>query len=427
MRLDQMETPKPRVAVTTVLALTAGAVFAFEPNYDEAKVPDYTLPNPLVVGGQTATDAATWEKDVRPATLALFEKEMYGRVPLPDEPLNLSVALESEVDDACGGKAIRREYLLRFSHADSPSIRLLVYLPKGENKVPAFMGLNFRGNQIVEDDPRITLETGFVLGGKKSGDNTAFAEKNRGIGKERWPAATIIDRGYALVTACCGNIDPDYDDGFKNGVHAMFPKPADHEWGTISAWAWGLSQMLTAATQEIPEIDAKRVAVIGHSRLGKTALWAGATDPRFAMVISNNSGCGGAALSRRAFGETVGRINRQFPHWFNANFKKYDENEAALPIDQHQLISLIAPRPVYAASATGDQWADPRGEFLSVLNAIPVYQFYDDEPFGGVTKLPPPGKSVGKRMGYHLREGKHNITPEDWGHYLDFADRWLKE
>ncbi|MCH7226034.1 acetylxylan esterase [Haloferula sp. A504] len=419
---------QPRVTLLTIMmAMVLPSATAFTPNYDESKVPDYTLPDSLVVAGKEATDSAAWEKEVRPATLALFQRDMFGRVPVPTQPLNPSVSLESEVADACGGKAVRREYLLRFSHRNSPSIRLLVYLPKGQDKVPAFMGLNFRGNQIVEDDPRIALETGFVLGGKKTGDNTAFAEKNRGTGKERWPVDTIVGRGYALVTACCGNIDPDYDDGFENGVHAMFPKPKAEGWGTISAWAWGLSQMLTAVGEEIAEIDAARVAVIGHSRLGKTALWAGATDPRFAIAISNNSGCGGAALSRRAFGETVARINNSFPHWFNANFKNYNGNEAALPVDQHQLVALIAPRPVYVASATGDQWADPRGEFLSLLNAVPVYQLYDDQPFGGVTTMPAPGKSVGHRMGYHLREGKHNITPEDWAHYLDFADRWLKK
>lgn len=412
-------------AVVLIGASTPGK--AFEPNYDESKVPDYTLPDPLTVGGETATNAVTWEEQVRPATLSLFEREVYGRTPDPDSPLELSVALKSEVDDACSGKALRREYLLRFSLPRSPSIRLLVYLPKGGKQVPAFMGLNFRGNQIVEDDPRITLESGFVIGGRKQGDNTAFAEKSRGTGAERWPAATIVGRGYALITACCGNIDPDYDDGFENGVHAMFPKPKADEWGTIGAWAWGLSQMLTAVEKEIPEIDAARVAVIGHSRLGKTALWAGAADSRFAMAISNNSGCGGAALNRRAYGETVARINRQFPHWFNANFKNYSDNEAALPMDQHQLIALIAPRPVYVASATGDRWADPRGEFLSLLNAVPVYQLYSDHPFGQVTEMPSPGKRVGYRMGYHLREGKHNITPEDWSHYLDFADEWLEK
>ena len=398
----------------------------FEPNYDESQVPGYALPDPLAVGGLVAEDAKAWEEKVRPATLALFEREMFGAVPVPVEPINEDLALESEVADACGGKAVRREYLLGFSHEANPQIRLLVYLPKGVEKAPAFMGLNFRGNQIVEKDPRITLETGFVLGAKKEGDNTAFAEKNRGTGVDRWPVDMIVDRGYALVTACCGDIDPDYHDGFKNGVHAMFPAPKEDEWGTISAWAWGLSRM-RAALAEVPEIDETRVAVIGHSRLGKTALWAAARDERFAMAISNNSGCGGAALSRRAFGETVGRINNRFPHWFNGNFKKYGGNEADLPIDQHQLVGLIAPRPVYVASATGDRWADPKGEFLSVLHGAAPYRLYSEKPFGGVTEQPEPGRSVGNVMGYHLREGKHNITREDWGHYLDFADRWLKK
>jgi hypothetical protein len=379
----------------------------------------------LKVGGEVAKNAETWEAKVRPATLEFFEQEMYGRVPERAEKLELMFKMEREVKDACEGRALRREYLLSFAHPKSPGIRLLVYLPKGKRNVPAFMGLNFRGNQIVEEDPRITPEAGFVLGAKREGDNTGFAEKNRGTGMDRWPVAMIVDRGYAVVTACCGNIDPDYDDGFENGVHAMFGKPGPDEWGTISAWAWGLSRMLDAVGR-IPEIDSQRVAVIGHSRLGKTALWAGARDERFAMVISNNSGCGGAALSRRAYGETVGRINDRFPHWFNGNFKKYSENEGALPVDQHQLIGLIAPRPVYVASATGDQWADPKGEFLSLLHGAAPYRLCCEKPFGGVTEPPVPGKSVGNLLGYHQRDGKHDITREDWGHYLDFGDRWLK-
>ena len=183
---------------------------------------------------------------------------------------------------------------------------------------------------------------------------------------------------------------------------------------------------LLDALEEIEEVDAKRVAVIGHSRLGKTSLWAGATDQRFKGVISNNSGCGGAALSKRAYGETVGRINRSFPHWFNGNFKKYNENEGALPFDQHQLIALIAPRAVYVASATEDRWADPAGEFLSVLHAQPVYDLYHKSSLG-VTRSPAPGQSVGTVTGYHLRAGKHDVTPEDWKHYLAFIQRNLQK
>jgi hypothetical protein len=423
-------------AITLVLPTASEAQDKkkFVTNYDEAKVPKHTLPDPLALpGGGKITTVKEWEERGRPATLKLITEQMYGKMPV-GKPKGFKVELENEVDDALGGKAIRREYVVSFAEGKGPRVRLLVYLPKdkvlndeGSLPVPAFLGLNFRGNQTVEADPRITLNEGYVLGGKKEGDNKALAEKSRGTGAGRWPAELIVSQGYALATACCGNIDPDFDDGFKNGVHPLFTKgaPKPDEWGTISAWAWGLSRLLDAI-EEIKEIDAQRVGVIGHSRLGKASLWAGATDERFRLVISNNSGCGGAALNKRAFGETVGRINRSFPHWFNGNFKNYNENEGALPFDQHQLIALIAPRSVYVASATGDRWADPKGEFLSLVNAEPVYSLYHDAPFG-FTEQPKPGRCVGRVMGYHIREGKHNVTPEDWEHYLEFGDRWLKK
>lgn len=402
----------------------AGSLSAqrFVPNYDEAKVPKFEVPDPLAVGGTKITSKEQWEKVGRPATLKLIAEQMYGKQPTKVPKLNLK--LDLEVPDALDGKAIRREYVLTVG--EKVKIRMLVYLPKTAGPVPAFMGLNFRGNQCLEKDPTITAQTGFVLGGKKDGDNKAYAESLRGSAVARWSAKMVVERGYALITACCTDIDPDFHDGFKNGVHALFPEPKADEWGTVSGWAWGLSRMLDSLA-EVKEIDEGLVALLGHSRLGKTSLWAGATDPRFALVISNNSGCGGAALNKRAFGETVGRINRSFPHWFNGNFKKYNENEGALTFDQHQLVALIAPRPVYVASATKDRWADPKGEFLSLLYAESVYKLHHPEikPLG-VSQQPEPGKSVGYLMGYHLRDGKHDVTAEDWKHYLAFGDRWLK-
>ncbi|MFK7790936.1 MAG: acetylxylan esterase, partial [Phycisphaeraceae bacterium] len=240
---------------------------------------------------------------------------------------------------------------------------------------------------------------------------------------------SIVKRGYGLVTAYYGELDPDFDDDFKNGVHSLFPRNGEaNEWATISGWAWGLHRIADyLATNDA--IAADQLIVMGHSRLGKAALWAGATDPRFAAVISNNSGCGGAALSRRAYGETLLRINGNFPHWFNDRFKQYNEKEAELPMDQHGLIALIAPRPVLVTSAEGDRWADPRGEFLSAYHASPVYKLFSDPGLGEV-EFPKP--AIDSLLGegairYRHRPGKHDVTYEDWQAYMAFADQLVRD
>jgi len=298
---------------------------------------------------------------------------------------------------------------------------MLLILPKTAQKVPVFLGYNFNGNHTVTDDPMIELPVLWTDGKEP----VQGKESERGSYSRRWPVKEIISRGYGIATIYYGDADPDFDDGFKNGVHALFDeKPDSFSWGSIAAWAWGLSRAMDYL-ETVPAIDSRKVIVLGHSRLGKAALWAGATDKRFSMVISNNSGCGGAALSKRVFGETVGSINRAFPHWFCDNFNKYNEKEQLLPVDQHQLLSLIAPRPLYVASADEDRWADPKGEFLSCRLASDVYVLLGKEGLPA-NEMPAVSTPVAGTIGYHMRKGEHDILLYDWQEYLNFADKHLK-
>ena len=398
-------------------------------NYDESLVPQYTLPDPLVMkDGTRVKSKAQWRKR-RTEILNLFRSEVYGKQPRTGSYVRSEVLSE---EPALNGKAIRKQVRLYLDRdLDRPAIDVLIYMPaKGKGPLPAFLGINFYGNHTIQDDPGIVLSDRWMRNSKDKGtkDNQA-TEASRGVSSSRWPVEMIIERGYALATIYYGDIDPDFHDGFENGVHGVFDRrrgddrPAD-AWGSIAAWAWGCSRVMDYFEKD-RAIDAKRVAMFGHSRLGKTSLWTGAEDERFALIISNDSGCGGAALSRRAFGETVKRINTSFPHWFCGNFKKYNDNEAALPVDQHMLISLIAPRPVYVASARQDQWADPKGEFLSAKHAGPVYAIYGKGGVG-VEEQPDVNSPVGDVIRYHMRTGKHDVTDYDWEQYLKAADDLMR-
>jgi hypothetical protein len=404
---------------------------------DESKVPPYTLPDPLVTtAGSPVRDAAAWRAQRRPELLELFAREVYGRTP-SGRPAALRAEVTSVDRLALDGKATRKEVTLWFTgKTDGPRMHLLIYQPNGlKSPPPVFLGLNFFGNHTVHADPAITLAQPHVVYDaaryRPADPQPQKKPPQRGAHADKWQVEAVIARGYATATAWCNDLAPDRADGLAapGSVSEMLgtggaETRAGDAWGAMGVWAWGLSRALDYLETD-PELDAQRVAVHGFSRLGKAADWAAAQDERFAMLISNESGCGGAALSKRIYGETVGIINSKFPHWFAKNFRRYDDNEAALPVDQHELLALIAPRPLYVASAEGDQWSDPRGEFLSAQAAEPVYALFGKKGLG-VTAMPPLDTPVGDTIRYHNRTGKHDMTAYDWAQYLDFADRHLR-
>lgn len=398
-----------------------------EVNYDESKIPDYELPELLTTrSDKKIKDKQEWTDIRRKEILEDFEKYVYGKT--PEGPVEVNFKVHHVDENALGGLAIKKEILASYKTENGNSeMSILLYLPKDtKGKVPVFLGLNFYGNHTVHEDTSIAITKSWVRDSKDFFiENNQATEASRGVRAVRWPVEAIIKRGYGMATIYSGDLDPDFDDGFQNGIQPLFyrdgqSRPEADEWGTVGAWAWGLSRAMDYFETD-PAIDPEKVAVLGHSRLGKASLWAGAQDRRFAMVISNNSGCGGAALSRRKFGETVEIINTAFPHWFCGNYHRYNGREDDLPVDQHMLLALIAPRPVYVASAADDLWADPKGEFLGLYHAGDVYKLFGHPVLGG--EMPSINEPVVKgRMGYHIRTGKHDITLYDWERYMDFAD-----
>ncbi len=416
-----------------VLAIQINLIFPAKAQEQKSFQDSLVAPLPsLLVSeeGVTIESSAQWEEIRRPEILELFRDFVYGGVPETDVVISSRVVFEDR--EALNVTAIQKEVVLELIRdKDTLKISMLLFLPGDQpGPHPIFLGLNFYGNQSIHTDPQISLTASWVSNSEELGINKNRANPtSRGVRSDRWPVEMILSRGYGLATIYYGDIDPDFDEGFKNGVHGLLdpggPGRDSLSWGSISAWAWGLSRAMDYFGQDA-EVDQGRVALMGHSRLGKTALWAGATDERFALVISNNSGCGGAALSRRPCGERVSRINTVFPHWFAARFRDYNDKEEALPVDQHMLLALVAPRPLYVASAWEDDWADQRGEYLSLVYGSEAYRLYDPYLFLS-DQMPAMNQPVHSgKLGYHIRSGKHDVTRFDWEQYLAFADKHMK-
>ena len=389
-------------------------------NYDEAQVGTYTLPDPLVLAnGQRVRDADTWYKKRRPEIVKLFETNMQGRS--PGRPAAMSFDVFDKGTPALDGKAIRRQVTIYFS-ADKtgPKMDMPIYLPASAKKpVPLLLCLNFSANAI--DDP------GAKVGEVWNREKKKVAAKS-GLGFGKMKIDDFLAAGFGVATVYYGDIDPDFDGGVPFGVRALYLKPsqtepAPDEWGAIAAWGWGLSRAMDYLETD-RGVDARRVAILGVSRLGKTVLWAGARDTRFAMVIASCSGEGGASLSRRNYGETVKNLNTRFGYQFSANYQKFGDHVDQMPMDAHMLLALIAPRPLYLQTGDEDKWSDPKGEFLAAVAAEPVYRLLGKQGLG-TDQAPPAGQPIVHTIGYHMHAGKHGTIPSDWDQFLKFMQMHL--
>lgn len=411
-----------------LLAVNLKPLTAADPFPSPADLPKQAgLPDPLVAqNGEKVSSAGVWKTKRKPELKALFQHYMYGE--LPDAPMNVVSKVETLDEKFLGGKGSLKEVTIKFGPKDAPPINLLLAVPnKRSGPAPVVLGLNFCGNHALLADARISLPKSWMPKGCANVTDNKATEAGRGTQPDNFAFETALDRGYAVATFYHGDIKPDRPE-FDDGVYPHYFKPGQttpgpHEWGTIAAWAWGLSRAADYLVTD-KDLDAKRLVVLGHSRNGKTALVAGAFDERFALIIPHQAGCGGTAPSRGKVGETVKQINDRFPHWFCGEFKKFNDDVTRLPFDQHALIALCAPRPVLLTNAVEDQWANPDGQFEMLKGADPVYRLLGVEGVGS-RDVPETGKLLNSRLGYFIRQGKHSMGKEDWTVFLDFADKQL--
>ncbi len=408
-----------------LLPFASGKAEAFTDFPEPSQLPSHVeLPDPLVMfNGERVRTKEAWVDQRRPELKQLFQHYMYGH--LPPQLASVTATVEREDRGFLDGKATKTEVTLSFAAGDAPKIHLLLVIPnEGQGAVPAFVGPNFFGNHTTTRDPSIALTDVWVPNHK---DGKA-RESDRGLQANTWAIDDVIGRGYGLATFYCGDVAPDHP-GRSDGIFPFLRKTGDKgqepgEWGAIAAWAWGVHRAVDYL-QTHPKIDKARIAVVGHSRLGKAALLAGAFDERIALVIPHQAGCGGTAPSRGKVGESVKQINDRFPHWFDDRFKKFNEQTDRLPFDQHCLVALVAPRPVLLTNAVDDKWANPEGQFEMLKAAEPVYQLLGAGGVG-VDKMPAPEVLVDAKLGYHIRPGKHSMVREDWKVFLTYADKYFR-
>jgi hypothetical protein len=391
------------------------------PNWpDPAQLPSKPEPPDLLsmLDGQKITTREQWFEQRRPELKALFQRYMYGWFPAPVEVQGTVTYTDARFFD---GKATLKLVTLKLAVEGAPSIHMLMVIPNHRSApAPVFLGMNFSGNHRLVSDTHVPLPTSWMPSGKDVTDHKALAS-GRGADVHVWELEQSIDRGYAVATYYCGDVEPDTTNAVGGVRETIHVPAAPDNWGTIAAWAWGLQRAVDYLVTD-NDIDRKHVALVGHSRLGKAAMLAGAFDDRVALVAPLQAGCGGTAPSRGTVGESVERINTSFPHWFCSEFKKFNTEPGRLPFDQDALVALCAPRPVLFAAAVEDTWANPAGAFDMLKSADKVYRFVGAEGLSAQT-MPETNRLVDSNLGFFIRPGKHSMTKLDWQHFLDFADK----
>jgi hypothetical protein len=397
-------------------------VAGFPVNYEEDSVGTYVLPDLLTMrNGQKVKDAKTWMEKRRPELVKFYEEEQFGK--MPARPADMHFDVFDKGTEVLNGNAIRKQVRVFFTKDTTHKMDLLIYLPKSNEPSPLLLIINFSANSSVVDDPGV--RKGFIWsrdGKKVPAPATSFGKIN---------VDTFIRQGFGIATVYYGDIEPDFKTGFQYGIRGHYLKPgqsypADDEWGAISAWSWGLSRAMDYFETD-KQIDAKRIAIQGTSRLGKTVLWTGAHDPRFKMVIASCSGEGGAALSRRNYGESINHMTdtSRYFYQFAPNRHKYSNDPSQSPIDAHMLVALMAPRPLLLQTGDTDYWSDPKGEFLAAVAAEPVYQLFNKKG-PGTDVMPAAGdQSLLNTLGYYMHAGGHGVIPSDWGVYITYMKKYL--